>query len=179
MLALRSVIYHLQCLRLVGSLIIYLEESRPVRVSRLLPVHFFGTILQPVGQGHVTRGQIKSIGFSILACGGILLREHEAHNLGELDVVEEELDVDRIGCVIGRAIDFVVVEVVFGHHLDIGIFRVDAAWSSQSHGDRAVSSEQAPPDSLPQSLIGLAELGCLNTGIGRLGGDCSRKRLGM
>jgi hypothetical protein len=80
---------------------------------------------------------------------GILLREHEAHDLGKFDVVEKEVDVDGVRWEFCGSIGLVVDEVVFCTHLHIGVVDVDGDWTSKCDGYGAIASEECPPYSLP------------------------------
>lgn len=73
--------------------------------------------------------QVYGIGPSSLGCDRVLLRKHETHDLAELDILQEKLDVNRIRVVVTVWIPFVLDEVVFSNHFDIRIVGVD--------GDRA------------------------------------------
>ena len=124
-----------------------------------LPSDFRRAILQPIRERHIAVRQIEGVVSPELRGHRVLLRQHQSHDLAQLDVVEEELDVNGVGWVLGRSIGFVVNEVVLGDHLYIGIFNVDGYRTPKRDGDRTISSEQSPPDSFPQSLVRLAELG--------------------
>lgn len=63
--------------------------------------------------------QVERIVLSSFGCYRVLLREHEAHNLRQLDVVEEELDVNWVGRKLCGSIRLVVDEVVLGTHLHV------------------------------------------------------------
>jgi hypothetical protein len=87
-----------------------------------------------------------------------LLRKHETHDLTELDIVQEELDVYRIGRVLGWSIGLVVDKIIFRNHFDIRVFDVDGNRSSKSNSDRSIAREQGPPNSFPKTFISFAKL---------------------
>jgi hypothetical protein len=47
----------------------------------------------------------------------------------------------RIGGVFRRAVGFIVNEVVFRHHFDVGVFDVDGYWPPKSNGNRSIAGE--------------------------------------
>jgi hypothetical protein len=71
----------------------------------------------------------------------------------------------RIGGVFRRTVGFVIDEVVFRHHFDVGVFDVDGNWPPKSNGNRSIAGEQRPPDAFPESLVGPAELRSFNATI--------------
>lgn len=70
--------------------------------------------------------------------------------------------MDGVSLELCRPIGFVVDEVVGCNHLDIGIFDIYTAWSSQCNGDRSISGEQRPPYSFPEALVCSTELGAFD-----------------
>lgn len=71
--------------------------------------------------------------------------------------------MDGVGRVFGGGVNFVFDEIVFREHFDIGVIGIDIDGSSESHGNRSITSKQRPPDSFPQSLIRPAQLRSLDT----------------
>ena len=63
-----------------------------------------------------------------------------------------------IRCVLSRIVNFIFNKVIFGQHPDIRIVRVNTDRPSEGHRYGTITGEQSPPDALPQSLIGLAQL---------------------
>ena len=103
-------------------------------MSRTFPVDLLWAILQPIRQSHVTVGEIDRFDPGVLLwANGVILREDKANDFAELDVVEEELHVHRIGPVIGRLVGLVFDEVVLCKHLHVRVIDVDGAWSSECH----------------------------------------------
>jgi hypothetical protein len=139
-------------------LVIRVEQSRPEVMSLWFPSYFWRTILKPIRECHVTVRQVKRIVSSHLGGYRVLLRKHKTHDLTEFDIVQEELDVYRIGRVLGWSIGLVVVEVILGDHLDIRVFNVDRHRPSKSNGDGSIACEQRPPNAFPESLVGFAKL---------------------
>jgi len=88
----------------------------------------------------------------------VVLRKYQAHDLAQLDVVEEELHVYRIWWIAHRLISIVLDKIVFSEHLDIRIIDIDANGPAKSHSNRSIAGEERPPDSFPESLVGFAEL---------------------
>ena len=85
----------------------------------------------------------------------VLLGEHQSHDLAKLHVVEEKLDVYWIRGVFGWAVRTLIIhEVVLRYHLDVGVFDVDADWTTKRNRNRPVTSEQRPPDTLPETFVG-------------------------
>jgi hypothetical protein len=80
-------------------------------------------------------GEVNGIGALEFGSHGVLLGKHQAHNLTELDVVDEKLDVHRVLRKLGRAIRLIFYEVVFGNHLDVRIFGVDPNRSAKSNSN--------------------------------------------
>lgn len=148
------------------SLVVRMEQTGPEVMPLALPAHLFGAVLKPVRQGHIRMGQVHRIHTSRLGSHGVLLREDQAHNFAEFNVLEEKLDVDGFRGVFGRDIDFILNEVVFGQHAHIRIIHVDADRSSQSDRHGPVARKKGPPDSLPQPLVGLDELRGFDTAVG-------------
>lgn len=146
-------------------LVIRMQERRPEMMPGSFPVDFLGAILQPVRQGHITVGQVDCVCSSGLGCDGVLLGQYEAHNLTELGVLEEELDMDRVGRRLCDAIYFVLDEIVFRDHFHVRIVCVYIYWSTKSDCNGAITGEQCPPDSLPKSLVGPAQLRRFHTGL--------------
>lgn len=131
-------------------------------MSVRLPFHLGRAVLKPVRKCHVTVREVDRIG-SPLRRNRILLRQYESHNLAKLDIVQEELYMDRVGLILCRSIWLIINKIICGDHLHIRIFDVDAAWSTKSHRNRSISSKQCPPYSLPQALVRAAELRMLDT----------------
>jgi hypothetical protein len=127
-----------------------------------IPLDFWWTVLQPVCQSHVAVRQIDRVGASRFGSHRVLLCKHQTHDLAKFDVVEEELDVNRVWLVLGCLIGLVIVEVISRDHLDIGIFDVDTTGAAESYCNRAVSCEKGPPYSFPESLISFAQLRSLD-----------------
>jgi hypothetical protein len=111
-------------------------------MPRSFPVYLSRAILKPVGESHVTMRQIDSIRSSCFRCHGILLREHQTHDLTQLDVLQEEVDVHWIPPIVAGWIAFLLDEVFFCDHLDIRIVGVDRDRSSKSDRDRPISGEK-------------------------------------
>lgn len=133
-----------RCLLVVG-----MKKSRPEMMPRSLPVDFTRTVLEPVGQSHITMSQVDGVCASSFGCHRILLRQYETHDLAELDVMQEELNVNGIGLVIAVRVALVFDEVFFSDHLDVRVIRVDRYWSTEGNSDGAVSCEKRPPYSFP------------------------------
>lgn len=127
-------------------------------VSGSLPAHFLGAILEPIGQCHIRVREVHRIHASGLGRHRVLLRKNQTHDLAQLNVLQEELHMDRVGRVSGRGVELIFDEVVLRHHFNVGVVGVDPDRSSQCHCHGAVSREERPPDSLPEPLVGLAEL---------------------
>lgn len=130
----------------------------PVR----LPFHLWRAILKPVCKSHVAVRKIDRI-WPSLRCNGVLLRKDETHDLAKFDVVEEEMYVDGLGLILSRSVWLVVNEIIHRDHLHVRIFDVDAAWTTQGHGDGSISREQSPPYALPQAFVCAAELRMFDT----------------
>jgi hypothetical protein len=56
---------------------------------------------------------------SSFGCHRVLLREHETHNLCQFNVVEEEVDMDRVWRKLCWPVGLVVDEVVFCAHFHV------------------------------------------------------------
>jgi hypothetical protein len=108
----------------------------PVR----LPLHLWWTILKPVCERHIAVCEVDCVRPS-LGRNRILLRQYETHNFAQLDVVQEELYMDGIWLILRRSIRLVVNEVIRRNHLNIRVFYVDAARTSEGNSDRPVSCE--------------------------------------
>jgi hypothetical protein len=77
----------------VNLLVIGMQQCRPEVMPGTLPVNFSGAVLEPVGQSHVTVRQVDGICSSRLRCNRVLLRQHKPHDLAQLHVLQEELDM--------------------------------------------------------------------------------------
>ena len=119
-------------------------------------------MLEPIGQGHVAMGQGDGGLASDLRRDRVLLREDEAHDVAQLDVLQEELDVKGIMGIVGRLTVLVLAEIILGDHLDVGVVGVDVDGSTQGNGHGPVPGEEGPPDPFPESLIGAAQLRTLD-----------------
>lgn len=93
----------------------------------------------------------------------ILLRKNKAHDLTQLDVLKEELNMHWIRRVFGWHVIFIFDKVILGQHLYVRVVRVDGDWPSKRNRNRAISCEESPPNALPQPLIGFAQLRVLHT----------------
>jgi len=67
-----------------------------------------------------------------------LLREHKTHNLAELDIVNEELNMGRIWRELGRPVWFVLKEIVLRYHLYVRVFRIDSDRPAKCYSYRSV-----------------------------------------
>jgi hypothetical protein len=85
--------------------------------------------------------EIDGIGSSILGRNRVLLGQDEAHDLAQLDVVDEEVNMNRVWGIFCRFVRFVFHEVVFGNHLDVGVFWVDCNWPAERDCYRSVSGK--------------------------------------
>ena len=141
-----------------------MQQRRPEVMSCGFPTDLARTVLKPLGQGHVAVVQLDDRLSLRFRRHGVLLREDEPHDVAQLDVLEEKLDVERLGCVFGRLIVLALVEVGLGDHLDVRVVRVDVHGAAEGHGDGAVSREEGPPDPLPQPFVGALELRFLDAG---------------
>lgn len=102
----------------------------------LFPVDLFWTVLQPIRQRHVAMCKIDCIVAStFLRCDRIVLRQHQAHDLTKLDIIEEKLYVDRVWRILCRAFRFVFDEIVFADHFHIRVFDINAAGSTKGDSD--------------------------------------------
>lgn len=110
-------------------------------------------------------GEVEGIVLAHFARHRVLLRQYQAHDFAQFDVIEEELHVYWVRGELGRAIELVVDEVIFRDHFDIRIVNVDAARPSKRHGDGTITSEESPPNALPKSLVGLAQLRGLDAAV--------------
>lgn len=79
----------------------------------------------------------------------VLLRKNKAHDLTQLDVLEEELNVHWIGRVFGWGIILIFDKVILCQHLHVRIVCVDGDGSSKRNRDGPISCEESPPDALP------------------------------
>lgn len=61
----------------------------------------------------------------------------------------------------------IVNKIVLSHHVDVRVVRVNATWSTESDCHRAISGEQGPPNSLPDSFVRFGQLRRFNTSIVR------------
>ena len=118
-----------------------------------LPFYFWGTVLEPVCKSHITVREIDRVG-PPLRGDRVLLCKHEAHDLTQLDIIQKELNVDRIWLVLRRPVRLIVEKVVGRNHLDVRIFNVDAARPTKCNSDRSVSGEKCPPYPFPESFVG-------------------------
>lgn len=123
-----------------------------------IPADLWRAVRKPIRKCHITMCQVERIVLSSFGSYRVLLREHKAHDLSQFDVVEEEMDVDRVGREFCWAVGLVVDEVVFCTHLHIGVVNVDGDWATECDCDRAITCEECPPYSLPQPLVRLGEL---------------------
>lgn len=94
-------------------------------MPRSFPVYFTRAVPKPVGQSHVAVSQINRVRPPRFGRDRVLLGEDQAHDLAELHVLQEELDMNVVGWILGWTINFVFYEVIFRHHFDVGIIRVD------------------------------------------------------
>ena len=155
-----------------NPLIIRMQQSGPKVMSRTLPVDFLWTILQPVGQSHVTVGKVDGILSSALGCNGVLLGQDQTHNLTQSDVLQEELHVQMFRWVFGRQAVFIVDKVVFANHFDIRVVGVDMNRPPKSDSHGPITSEESPPDAFPETFIGPAQLRAFDAG-----GDVSKSAM--
>lgn len=132
-------------------------------VSVGLPSDLRCAILQPICKCHVAVCQVESVIPTEFRRHGILLRKDKSHDLTQLHVIQEELNMHGVGRIFGGSVRFVVEEVVFADHFHVGIFDVDGHRTSERHGNRSVSGEQGPPYTLPQPLVCFAELRAFDT----------------
>lgn len=123
-------------------LVVGVEQCRPKMMPRSLPVHFSGTILEPICQCHVTVCQVDSICPPRFRSHRVLLRKNQTHDLAQLDILEEELDVDWVWSVIGYWVAFVFNEIFFRYHLHVRIICIDRHGTTQSYCHRSIASEQ-------------------------------------
>lgn len=93
-------------------------------MPRALPVDFARTILEPICQCHVAMSKVDGICPSCLGCNGILLREDQSHDLAELHILEEKLNMYRLGLEIVVWVTLILNKVLFRDHLDIGVVGV-------------------------------------------------------
>lgn len=70
--------------------------------------------------------------------------------------------MNRVGRVFRDNVDFIFNEIILGQHLNVRVVCVDTNWTTKGYGDRAVSGEQSPPNSLPQPLVRFGKLRCLD-----------------
>lgn len=131
-------------------------------MSRLFPIHLLRTVLQPISQSHVTVGKIDRILPSHFQRHGVLLRQDQAHNLAQSDVLKKKLDMDMVRRKLGWNIGFILDEIVLRYHFNIGIVGIDMDWATQCDGYRSITCEQGPPNSLPQAFVCPAELRAFN-----------------
>jgi hypothetical protein len=110
--------------------------------------------------------QIDGIGSSGFGRHRVLLGQHQPHDLAELDVLQEELDVDRVASIVVVRIAFIFDEIFFSYHFDIRVVSIDRHGSTQGDRDRAVSCEQRPPDAFPKTFVLPAQLRVFDT-VGR------------
>ena len=141
-----------------------MQQSRPEVMPVRLPLHLWWTILKPICERHIAVREVDCVRSS-LGCNRVLLRQYQAHNFAQLDVVQEELYMDGIWLILRRSIRLIVNEVVRRYHLHIRVFDIDTAWSPKSNSNGPVSREQCPPDPLPKALVRSAELRMLDTTI--------------
>lgn len=66
--------------------------------------------------------------------------------------------MDRVRSKLGRLVILVFDKIVLGNHLNVRIVRIDMDRTAQGNGYRAISSEQSPPDALPQPFVGTTKL---------------------
>ena len=99
-------------------------------MARPFPKHFFRTILQPICKCHIAMSEIDSIVSPSHRRHGILLRQDEAHNLGQFDVLQEKLDMQRIGGIQCRLVHLILNKVILTKHLNVGVIRIYADWPS-------------------------------------------------
>ena len=94
-------------------------------------------------------GQVDRVLLAAFLRRGVLLRQHEAYDLAQLHVLQEELHVHRVGRVLAPLVGLVLDEVVLGEHLHVGVVEVDVHRPSQGHGNGPVTGEERPPYPLP------------------------------
>jgi len=145
-----------------NSLVVGMQQSSPEVMMGPIPLDFGWAVLQPVGQRHVAVGKVDGIGSAVFGSHRILLGEDEAHDFAQLDVVDEELDMDGVGRVLGALVDLIVDEVVLGDHLHVRVFGVDGDGPAERNRDRSIATIQGPPDALPETLVRSAQLRALD-----------------
>ena len=123
-----------------------MKQCRPKMMSTLPPQYFLGTVLKPICKRHVAVRKVDGILPASLGSDRVLLREDQAHDFAQPNVLQEELHVHVVRRVLGDMIKFVFYKVFFGNHLNIRVVNVDVDGPSKSHGNRPVPSEQRPPE---------------------------------
>ena len=110
-------------------------------MSVLLPLYLSWAMLEPVGKSHVAVRQVDRILPASFGGHRVLLREHQAHDLTQSDILKEELDVSMVGGKFGRLVELVFGEVIFRNHFHVRIVGIDVNGSTQGHSNRAVTGE--------------------------------------
>ena len=124
------------------SLVVGMKQCRPKVVTRSLPVHFSRAILQPVRQSHIAVCQVDGVGSTCFGCNRVLLGKNQPHDLTQLDVLEKERNVNRVGSIFSVWVALIFDEILFRDHLDVRVIGVDRDWTTQSDCDRSISSKQ-------------------------------------
>jgi hypothetical protein len=146
-------------------LVVRVKQGGPELVVALIVRDFLGAMLEPIGQSHIAVGQVNGICPFELRGNRVLLGQYQTHDFTQLDVVDEELHMDRVRRELGRTIGLVLDEIFFVDHFDVRILGNDSNGPAEGHSNRAVSGIQGPPDALPQSFVRAAELRAFDAGI--------------
>jgi hypothetical protein len=86
------------------------------------------------------------------------LGKNKAHNLAQLDILQEELYVNWVRIIFCAAVDLILDKIVFREHLDVGVIGIYIDGPAKGDGNGPVAGEECPPDSFPEALVRSAEL---------------------